>query len=225
MPKKQERYEVRINDELHDAFKTRRAASMVAVSLRVEGKDVEIIDTQPPKKKPKKVEGEGFIMEQEVVDPHETHKTTKVQRAPSRNLIEKMHRAGRITLQQYTAAERYYHAYIVNSGQTNGSIDYAKPLVDTFGNGESIQISELSAKQDLQEANKVLGKLEIYRLQSILIHNSTLRRYCLSVYKADDKRRQQKESDALKKSLTTLAVLWGYENASRSNRGISQNVA
>jgi len=86
-------------------------------------------------------------------------------------------------------------------------------------------MSELNAKQDLQEANKVLSKLEIYRLQSILIEGSTLRRYCLSMYATDNTRRQQKESQALKQSLTTLAVLWGYENGSRANRGISKNVA
>lgn len=225
MPKNKNRYEIHINGELHSAYKTRRSANMVVVSLRVEGNDAQVIDTEPAKKKPKTIEGEGFVMEQEVVDPHETQTTTKVTRATYQAPVERMHLRGQITLQQYHAAQRYYHAHIVSSGQTNLAIDYEKERVDTFGNGESIQVSELNAKQDLQEANKVLSKLEVYRLEAILVQEQTLRRYCLKTFRTDDTRRQQKESTALKQSLTTLAILWGYENGHRANRGINQNVA
>jgi hypothetical protein len=219
MPKNKDRYEIHVNGEFHSAKKTRRSANMVAATL---SGNVEIKDTDPPKKK---VKGEGFVMEQEVVDPHETQKTTKVKRAKHQAPIERMHQRGFITLQQFHAAQQYYHAHIVSSGQTNLAIDYAKERVDTFGNGESIQISELNAKQDLQDANKQLSKIEVYRLEAILVQEQTLRRYCLATFRTDDTRRQQKESAALKQSLTTLAILWGYENGHRANRGINQNVA
>lgn len=216
MPKNKNRYEIHVDGELHSAYKTRRSASMVAVSLRVEGDDAEIIDTEPAKKKPKTIKGDGFVMEEKtVIKPSSPKEPRGIKRAPSRNLIETMHRRGQITLQQNAAADRYYYACMVSSGQKNLTIDYAKERVDTFGNGESIQMSELKAKQDFQDAIKVLSKLEIYRLQSILIQGSTLRRYCLSTYATDNTRRQQKESQALKQSLTTLAVLWGYENKGR----------
>lgn len=222
MPKNKDRYEIHVNGEFHSAKKTRRSANMIAATL---SGNVEIKDIDPPKKKHKSIEGEGFVMEKEVVDPHETQKTTKVTRAKYQAPVERMHLRGQITLQQYHAAQRYYHAHIVSSGQTNLAIDYAKERVDTFGNGESIQVSELNAKQDLQDANKQLSKIEVYRLEAILVQEQTLRRYCLKTFRTDNTRRQQKESTALKQSLTTLAILWGYENGYRANRGINKNVA
>ena len=225
MPKNKNRYEIHINGELHSAYKTRRSANMVVVNLRVEGNDAQVIDTEPAKKKPKTIEGEGFVMEQEVVDPYETNTTTKVTRAKHQAPVDRMHQRGFITPQQYLAAQRYYLAKMTSSGQTGLGMDYAKERVDTFGNGQAISYSQLNAQEDLKKINNELTKLETYRLEAILIQEQTLRRYCLAMFRTDDTRRQQKESQYLKQSLTTLAVLWGYENGHRANRGINQNVA
>jgi hypothetical protein len=219
MPKNKDRYEIHVNGEFHSAKKTRRSANMVAATL---SGNVEIKDTDPPKKK---VKGEGFVMEQEVVDPYETQKTTKVKRAKYQAPVERMHQRGFIKPQQYMAAQRYYLAKMTLSGQTGFGMDYAKERVDTFGNGQAVPYSQLNAQEDLKKINNELTKLETYRLEAILIQEQTLRRYCLATFRTDDTRRQQKESTALKQSLTTLAILWGYENGHRANRGINQNVA
>jgi hypothetical protein len=212
MPKNKDRYEIHVDGKLHDAYKTRKSANLVATSLTG---NVEIKDIDPPNKKHKSIEGEGFVMEQEVVDPHEPQKTTKVKRSRHQHIIERMHQRGLITIQQFIAAQRYYHAKMASSGQTGLGMDYAKERVDTFGNGESIQVSELNAKQDLQDANKQLSKIEVYRLEAILVQEQTLRRYCLKTFRTDNTRRQQEESKRLKQSLTTLAILWGYENKAK----------
>jgi hypothetical protein len=209
MPKNKDRYEIHLNGEFHSAKKTRRSANMVAATL---SGNVEIKDTDPPKKN---IKGEGFVMEQEVVDPHETQKTTKVKRAKHQAPIERMHQRGFITLQQFHAAQRYYLAKMTSSGQTGLGMDYAKERVDTFGNGQAVPYSQINAQEDLKKINNELTKLETYRLEAILVQEQTLRRYCLKTFRTDDTRRQQKESTALKQSLTTLAVLWGYESKGR----------
>lgn len=212
MPKNKYRYEIHVDGKLHDAYKTRKSANLVATSL---AGNVEIKDIDPPKKKHKSIEGEGFVMEQEVVDPHETQKTTKVTRAKYQAPVERMHLRGQITVQQYMAAQRYYLAKMTSSGQTGLGMDYAKERVDTFGNGQSIPYSQITAQEDLKKINEVLRPIENYRLEAILVQEQTLRRYCLKTFRTDNTRRQQKESTALKQSLTTLAILWGYENKAR----------
>jgi hypothetical protein len=209
MPKNKYRYEIHVDGKLHDAYKTRKSANLVATSLTG---NVEIKDIDPPKQK---IKGEGFVMEQEVVDPHETQKTTKVTRAKYQAPVERMHIRGQITVQQYMAAQRYYLAKMTSSGQTGLGMDYAKERVDTFGNGQSIPYSQITAQEDLKKINEVLRPIENYRLEAILVQEQTLRRYCLKTFRTDNTRRQQKESTSLKQSLTTLAILWGYENKAR----------
>jgi hypothetical protein len=216
---KQTRYQVTVNGDSKIGAKTRRKANMYATSLSRDnpGAVVEVVDTMPPEKKSKAIEGDGFIMAQEVeiVDPNNRQSKIIATRV-NRDVISTLYSQRLITEAQKLAADKYYHAHIVCQGQTNMAVDYEKDRVDVSGVSQSLTEAQIHAMQIITQSTKELTLEDALRVQKIVGEGFTIKQYCNDCHKGrsyEDFRAKQRR--LLRENLTQLAILWGYESKAR----------
>lgn len=214
--KRQTRYQVTVDGDSKISAKTRRQAELYATSLTHEypGAVVDVVDTMPPEKKSKSIEGEGFIMDN-VVDPYDISEKKAVKRVRL-DAIGEMFKRGQISQSQKLAADRYEKASIVSSGQSNGAIDYSAVKVDTTCNPDASISHRLDGNQDSINAAKLLNEESRIRVETIVCNGANIKQYCAMVLRKKDRRTHDKQMNLFREDLTALAVLWNYESKARA---------
>ncbi len=158
--------------------------------------------------------GDGFVMIN-VPNPLGNDIVRVVKRMTG-DPIGEMHNRRQITEAQKLAADRYSHAYVISSGQSNAAIDYSAVKVDTFGAPDALSVHQLDAMRDLASANKELGFQSVLRVRKVVGEGASIKDYCKAMLGKHDTRTLVAQMNMLRADLTALAILWNYESKARA---------
>lgn len=167
----------------------------------------------------------GFIHD-DVDNPYaEKNTSTKMDqvktiRRISDNPLLRLLTKGLLTQSQFLAGHKYMGAHLICTGQTGQGIDYSRQRVDCSIAPLTLTEKQMHASDIIKFANRELCRKgcnekstneAVLRVQKITGESHTVTQYCLQVRGLTSSKSVSKQLGFLRKDLTVLAKLWGYE--------------
>lgn len=112
---------------------------------------------------------------------------------------------GQLNPAQVAAATRFRSLWEAMGGRGAKAIDYSRTPVDGGAAVEPIRIGQLEAGRELKRCREKLGEYGYNLVRLIAGERRSLHEIC------DSRRERDSTADHLKRDLTALAQMWGFE--------------
>jgi len=112
---------------------------------------------------------------------------------------------GALNQAQVAAADRFRALWERMGGMGAGAIDYSREAVDGGGRHEAVSIAQIDAGRELKRCRLLLGEYGYSLVRLVAGERRSLHEICGS------RRERDSTADWLKRDLTALAEMWGYQ--------------
>lgn len=151
-------------------------------------------------------------MTKDVPNPYGNN-TDRVIRRVSNDPVLYLYKRKSITEAEYQAACKFQKAHTICQGSDGGAIDYSVERVDTSGITQPLQDYQRAAMDVIAEATQALNFESLLRVEKIAGDGLSIKEYCKAIHRKSYKNFVSAQSDFLKKDLSDLAVVWGFERS------------